>query len=780
MFVFVEITPRWPASSGAIRVTSAADRRAQTWDGQRWAAAIADSGSLVIDLFAGDFGKEVEIGIPSLTLASKPLLEAYPAAKAVRWEGAEVRMWAGQFTTAAGSASFPYPNNITPLAVGTVTRAEVSDNIIKIRIDAQGKVAQTNVLTLEYAGTGGAEGGFDRKGTLKPWVFGHATNVEPVPIDTDNSIYQFSGYGPIQRVAVLYERGSDFGPSFGDLANYAALVAADVPPGRWATCLAEGLIKLGAPQAGVITGDVEGHISGGTCIRKTGQIIAAISAARGVAVDAASLAALDIFTDTLPSGGFVELFLKEQTDILSLARRLCAPLNAQAGVSPLGNLFAVRVNAILPSFTVDAQGRRLPLVSGFSESDTPPPFKKIVMGGAPVWRVHDIGSEIAFYAQPVPRGRFSATETYREGDVVDLADGSTWLYINPVASSGNAPVVGGAYWYSLSGGPELEALGGILTRRAPDLIPDQPPIGSLYIDEANDSFRFDGLELAFEGEPLLFNGLPLLGPGYTYVVPLSISQGSYAVEIVPPSAQTIYSNFAGTAIDNQFPRTLTPVVKRGNTDIRTANEALYSITATAGIVASVNNVIGDPDKGRITVTEGTVGNIMLTVTLGGRVFGPYKINFSVQQAQPPAIGGTGAKSASDSLPFPSVTTTSFDVVAGPMTVTVATGQSVACAFPPTYSIVGLENVAAALIGKWQSSPAGAGTWTDAPASPITGDEATWFSGDFAGTPGGGVFNQTITGLGAGDYDIRFVGKLSSALGSPTLEIFAGTAHVLVQ
>ena len=71
-----------------------------------------------------------------------------------------------------------------------------------------------------------------------------------------DNVYQVSAYGPINAVEALYERGSAFAASFGDYANYAALVAAPIPNGRWATCLAQGLIRLAAPAYGVITADV--------------------------------------------------------------------------------------------------------------------------------------------------------------------------------------------------------------------------------------------------------------------------------------------------------------------------------------------------------------------------------------------------------------------------------------------------------------------------------------------------------------------------------------------
>lgn len=453
MIVFLEVTPKWPTSADPILVCSAADRRAQSWDAKRWAAALFDPGTLSVSLFSGEIGTIIESDGSPVVIAEQALLELFPDAEDVRWESAAFAMWAGEFTSAPGG-SYPYANTVAQIAKGKVSRFEKDAGQIKLTLDPAGD-GETKVLVREYAGSGNAEGGTSLKGTLKPWIFGHAQNVEPVLINEDNSVYQFSGYGPIQSVDALYERGASFGASFGNYANYAALVAAAIPAGRWATCLAEGLIRLGAPQYGVITGDVKGDYAGSVQRRYPGAILQRIALERGIAsLDTDSLDALDAFALTLPDDGYMNIVLKEQTTFLELARRIAAPYNAQAGFSLMGDLFASRVGIGTPSFTIDSRGRRMPLVGGFVEADTPPPYKRIIMTYGTSWRVNDLATEVAFYAEPRPAGDYSASETYREGDVVTVSDGSTWLYINPVASSGNSPplwpVESNTYWTYLT------------------------------------------------------------------------------------------------------------------------------------------------------------------------------------------------------------------------------------------------------------------------------------------------------------------------------------------
>jgi hypothetical protein len=97
--------------------------------------------------------------------------------------------------------------------------------------------------------------------------------------------------------------------------------------------------------------------------------------------------------------------------------------------------------------------------------------------------------------------------------------------------------------------------------------------------------------------------------------------------------------------------------------------------------------------------------------------------------------------------------------------------------PLEYNITDSGNSVAGLVAKWQRSPAGAGTWTD--ISPTTtGSDATWFASDFSGDPGSGNFNATDTPA-AGSYDYRMVARLAITSGTPNLDIFSGTATVMV-
>jgi hypothetical protein len=229
-------------------------------------------------------------------------------------------------------------------------------------------------------------------------------------------------------------------PAIGDYASYAALVAATIPAGRWGTCLASGLVRLGAPAYGVITGDVDGD-KPSTWLRKTGAIITRIATNAGVSsglIDAASLTALDT---AVPYN--INLYLDDQTTVFDIAQRLARPCNAQAGISWLGKLFVTRVAIGTPALTLDAQGRQKPGVIGSVESDVSPPYWRVEFGAQRSWRVHTF-DEISSAVNLIDRGRYDAATFYREGNIVDLEDGSRWEYISATPTAGNAPVLGSA------------------------------------------------------------------------------------------------------------------------------------------------------------------------------------------------------------------------------------------------------------------------------------------------------------------------------------------------
>lgn len=107
-----------------------------------------------------------------------------------------------------------------------------------------------------YAGTGGIEGPSTLAGRLKPYAAGHVFNITPVLINSTSIILQAS-FSSIASVAAVKDGAVALSFS-ADYATYDLLAAATVAPGQYATCLAYGLIRLGAAPVCGVTVDLQG------------------------------------------------------------------------------------------------------------------------------------------------------------------------------------------------------------------------------------------------------------------------------------------------------------------------------------------------------------------------------------------------------------------------------------------------------------------------------------------------------------------------------------------
>jgi hypothetical protein len=436
MHILVELAPLDPATGNRVtlRAASKQDRRMTNLNGVRWWPALTEMGPIRLPGFTGGFDTATQPGSVSLSLLIDKLANLDANARRFVWAGAGVTIYGG-----TPGAAWPW----TTLFNGIVTANQSTGNQLQLTASVDDETFQRNILTAFYAGTTGAEGPSDLKNVAKPFLIGRCRNVEPILIDATNSVFQFHGYGPISAVNGLYERGSAFPAPIANYATYAALVAAVIAPGKWATCLAAGMVRLGAPPYGVITGDVDGDKPATTWFSKTGEIINRVATNAGVSagdIDSTSLTALDTAVSTLTSGGgIIGLYLTEQESVIDFTSRLARACNHQAGVSNLGKLYVTKPVIGSPVATFDAQSRRQPGVYDSSELDVSPPYTRIEMTALRSWRVHTF-DEIAASVTPVDLGNYAAGTTYREGNIVfQPTDGKRYYYISNTPTAGNAP-----------------------------------------------------------------------------------------------------------------------------------------------------------------------------------------------------------------------------------------------------------------------------------------------------------------------------------------------------
>lgn len=109
-----------------------------------------------------------------------------------------------------------------------------------------------------YGGTGGLDGDAEAKGKYVPICLGTPPNVTLQLLDAVKLTYQGHD-GPMTGWAHIYDRSVEVAvDSTANYATYAALIAATITPGRWASCNAEGVIRLGAKPDGTVTGTPSG------------------------------------------------------------------------------------------------------------------------------------------------------------------------------------------------------------------------------------------------------------------------------------------------------------------------------------------------------------------------------------------------------------------------------------------------------------------------------------------------------------------------------------------
>ena len=615
----VRISPlhRITNERGDVRVSSVNDAvngpKVNALGGVIWEPALVGAPVLSFTVWNGDFQAAVSAGNASLVINTKTLKESYPFADDCAWIGAPVEIYAEKPGT-------PWP--WAARFVGKVSGFSRKGDSMTLGCEVDQEPFEAKVLTATYAGTGLIEGSSDLKNRVKPLVVGWAQNVEPILINAVDNVYQFSAYGAIEAVSTLYERGASFGSAVGNYATYAALVAATIPAGRWGTCLAQGLVRLGAPAAGVITGDIKGHCVGSTTPRLSGAIVSALASIAGIDGDLLNSDAWDAMDAARPYPAAVSL--QEQTTFKDIAEGMALCCNYQAGTALDGRFTSIRIALDgEEQFTLDALGRALPQVKEAEELDVSAPYWKITIGSNRAWRVHT-ADEIAFFAKLNPRGRYVGTESYREGDMVDIADGSQWLYINPVASTGNAPptwpTTSNAYWENIT-----------------------PPTKAQDIT-FNDGQTVEDLQPA--------------------------EADSDVTSVITGVAEiSIAADYTGT-VTAALPRTQAYKLIRNGVDVTTSST--WSVSVLTGTIAA--NIGSATGVLSLDLSSGVLTNATVRISVDYNGFvRTFDVKVTKSNGTAPSTGGGGTGTSSSTSFSGSTTSTTMAAVGPELTITVGSG-----------------------------------------------------------------------------------------------------------
>lgn len=379
MPIIVQIDAYDPVTAGPVtlRMASDDDTAVCHLNGQVWWPVLDRLPVLAMDFFGGEFG-QVTTAAASLSLAVEPWPDfaryAFPDARLQIWHGDAGAAWAGY--------TLRFDGRVTSQPV-------IEDGRAQVGFAVDDKWLDTPMLAT-YAGTGGVEGPAAMKGTVKPLAIGAPMGVPGVMLDPIKSILQLSAYGAIESVDVPLERlARQFGSPFADYATYAALDAAAVPAGQWATAKAVGLVKMGAPPYGklcfLMKGD-KGGVDG--WVRRPGAIIKRYAGLSGGAAKV-SEAAVDALDAARPYD--LSVYYDGQVTAREAIQEIAASVNAVAGVSLTGQLIVVPIQINATGLTLRADGSSLPIVGSVRALGISAPWWRLAIGAQPFFDVHGQG-----------------------------------------------------------------------------------------------------------------------------------------------------------------------------------------------------------------------------------------------------------------------------------------------------------------------------------------------------------------------------------------------------
>lgn len=268
--------------------------------------------------------------------------------------------WAGrEVAVRAGGDGFRFRDFATVFR-GSCSGARWDEHEISLDVRPRHDVLDRPLARGSYGGVGGVDGGTDLAGRPKPLAFGRCRQVAPVNVDWGTQLWQVHD-GAAGAIDAVRDRGVALAAG-GDYADAAALLAAAVPAGHYATCLAAGLFRLGSTPAGPVTADVVGDPAVGA---RAPDILRHL-------VQARLGPGLDLADDDLDLGALarvdaarpwtVGLWVPDEATAGDLCTRLARSIGGWVGVTRAGRLTMgvlarpERVDRVLTASLVDDAG----------------------------------------------------------------------------------------------------------------------------------------------------------------------------------------------------------------------------------------------------------------------------------------------------------------------------------------------------------------------------------------------------------------------------------------
>ena len=273
----------------------------------------------------GQFGSLLQTEFGEIQLGNSDGALDYLATRHAA-DGRQIRLKIGgtEFLPDGREQKKPFADFATVyIATGGVWTFE--HNALRLRIVDMASRLQSRLQIETYAGTGGSNGTAEITGITRPLIFGRASNVTAQLVDPAILTYQVNT-GTTQLIAQVYDAGVVV-PFSADYPTYAALAGATlpVPPQVYASCLAEGYIRLAISPIGAVTANVRGHKDSvsGSYIETTAAVIRTILGDFGdIPTAEVDLPAFTAATSLQPGAIGLALPAGDQSTIIEVIERL--------------------------------------------------------------------------------------------------------------------------------------------------------------------------------------------------------------------------------------------------------------------------------------------------------------------------------------------------------------------------------------------------------------------------------------------------------------------------
>lgn len=445
--ILAHIRPLDPATNERVDVyvASTPGPAFQGLGGFVWESAITRRPRATIELFAIDLAPGTRVAQADFDIDLGQIHEVN--AFDLHWKGAPVTIYRADDLT--WPATVEFNGYVSDPKRNLDTNVMTLNCVVNVQLDKPLLTKGFDETDLEFDA--------DKRTTLLPAGFGTCLNVQPLLFDSVRNFYMIDGYQNLIGVDWVGEGLATLGPGFANYADYVTLKAAydagDVPPGRWATCIAEGILALGAPPVGIITCHVRlGYGMTGALIRR------ALIEHAEVPPELIEDASLDALDDAVPYP--IHYWTSDQVQVKEVVEALAAGCNASPIITMQGKLAVLRPfgGALLGHFI--RRGFSEPAVTDWKSQDMVTPYWRLTArAGRPV-RVMAF-DEINYEDVLTDRGLYRNDETYRRGNIVWLRNKSQWLWINETPSAGHPPpdgTAGDAYWQRLAPAPDANDL----------------------------------------------------------------------------------------------------------------------------------------------------------------------------------------------------------------------------------------------------------------------------------------------------------------------------------